>query len=393
MSEFWKNFKRGFVDSASKVSSGISGLPFKFLDNAVMRSNMKYQQGLSHETMRFQSQLNQQAIDRQNEYNDPRRVAHRARLAGVDPSVLLGGTSGAPGISGAADGVSMSGTTSHNGSSSDFFARAFSGQQLKNMESQQALIDAQAGAANAQADKDAAEAENIRQRTTDIRWYNENARQLDVLLKKAGLTKAQADARIAELEKLYQEYLSADGDIEKSQRFEMFKAELDKLRAEVGDINASTALKSEQTQTEKSQQTLNYSLSGEAASRAKHYEELTRGEQISNRDLELYGMDGNSSAFSVSLLPIVRWFEDLDSAARGDNPKGLGRVISQIVQARVDNKFQNFKDAVEFVKSTWKNTFGKLLPDSEAEVLTTLVVPPVPTPHRGSRYGVNVATH
>lgn len=257
MSEFWKNFKRGFVDSASKVSSGISGLPFRFLDNAIMRSNMKYQQGLTHETMRFQSQLNQQAIDRQNEYNDPRRVAHRARLAGVDPSVLLGGTSGAPGVSGAADGVSMSGSTSHNGSSSDFFSRAFTGQQLKNLESQQTLIDAQAGAAKAQADKDNAEAENIRQQTGDIRWYNENVRQLDVLLKKAGLTKAQADARIAELEKLYQEYITSPNDIEKSQRFEMFKAELDKIRAEVGELNASTTLKTEQTTTEKTEQSLN----------------------------------------------------------------------------------------------------------------------------------------
>lgn len=258
MSEFWKNFKRGFVDSASKVSSGIFGLPFKFFDNAFMRSNMKYQQGLTHETMRFQHQLNQQAIDRQNEYNDPRRVAHRARLAGVDPSVLLGGTSGSPGISGSADGVSMSGTTSHNGSSSsDFFSRAFTGQQLKNLESQQTLIDAQAGAAKAQADKDTAEAENIRQQTGDIRWYNANVRQLDVLLKKAGLTKAQADARVAELDQLYQEYISAQGDIEKSQRFEMFKAELDKIRAEVGELNASTTLKAEQVTTEKSEQSLN----------------------------------------------------------------------------------------------------------------------------------------
>lgn len=361
MSEFWKNFKRGFVDSASKISSGVSGLPFRFLDNAFMRSNMRYQQDLTHETMRYQSHLNQQAIDRQNEYNDPRRVAHRARLAGLDPSVLLGGSAGSPGISGSSDGVSMSAPSASHGSSSDFFSRAFTGQQLKNMESQQALTDAQAGAAKAQAEKDTAQAENIRQQTDDIRWYNQNVRQLDVLLKQAGLTKSQADARIAELEKLYQEYISAEGDIEKSQRFDMFKAELDKTRAEIGELEASASLKSEQVNTEISQQNLNtekqqtensiQALNAlEKKHRSKYNDLLLEAQKIRNvSDL------ANAVVTLTTGMPLGsscwQWLGALANRVSFNNKANdsLKRLIDSL-GARLDNRAP--KDLVDIIKNT-----------------------------------------
>lgn len=294
MSEFWKNFGRpfkefgqsfvkGFSSAGSKAATSLVGdafaLPGQFIGQAFDRSAMRFQNELIRGNMAYQAQLNQQAVDRQNEYNSPAAVAARARAAGVDPSVLLGGSPGSPGVSGASAGASLSSPSSRGSSPQDFFSRAFTGQQLKNLESQGNLTDQQAAAAKASADKDTAEAEHIRQQTDDIRWYNKNVRNLDVLLKKAGLTKAQADARIAELEKLYQEYLSADGDIESSQRFEMFKAQLDKIRAEVGDLNASAALKTEQAETEDTEQALN---SLEKEHRNEYYSLIRSAQKVKN---------------------------------------------------------------------------------------------------------------
>lgn len=156
MSEFWKNFSRGFKSAGSKVAEGFLGtvtsLPGQFIGQAFDRASMRFQNDLIRGNMAYQAELNQQAVDRQNDYNSPVAVAARARAAGVDPSVLLGGSPGSPGISGASAGASFGSPSGRSSSPQDFFSRAAGGLQLQNME-------ATRDATRAQEKKDIAEAE------------------------------------------------------------------------------------------------------------------------------------------------------------------------------------------------------------------------------------------
>lgn len=298
---FWKNIGTGLRNAGSKIGESLATTPWGMaanaasglIDQAFARSNMRYQAELNKDMMSHQANLNQAAVDRQNAYNDPTSVSARARAAGVAPSTLLGGSPGSPGVSGASSGSSL-GSVGSGGSrgSRNFFADAMNAQQLRNLESaadynQAAAAEREAAAANHQADTDLK-----KQSLSDVKWYNENVRDLDRRLKAAGVRESEANALIAELKQAYEAYMKSDGkDIANSPEYKALQAKIDNIKS-LTDVNKSVKeLNEEKKKTEESHQGLNEALKEESGQRKEDntkMQELLRTAQSIKNESDLY---------------------------------------------------------------------------------------------------------
>ncbi len=116
------------------------------------------------------------------------------------------------------------------------------------------------------------------------------------------------------------------------------------------------------------------------------------GMELSNRDYEYYGIDKNTDFMGVPLLPVVRWFEDLERSMKYQEPKGLGRLLSSLVTGFGKRVFNDVKSVTDFIQTIWKEQFNTHLPEKDAEDLANIVVPAVNGKHYGARHGVHIST-
>lgn len=209
--------------------------------------------------MEKQNEYQIAAEQRANEYNSIGAQVERARQAGVSSLAAIGsgGAGGLMSVSSAPSGATPSGSSPSGGAPAGPQAQYFDFARAADIGADIQLKKSQADAAAAQAERDRAHAANLNQETADKQWYNANVRNLDKKLKEAGVTSAQAKATVDKLNAAYEAYISAQGDIERSEKYQAFKLQLDKVRSEIGELQASAVLKTEQTTTEQSEQALN----------------------------------------------------------------------------------------------------------------------------------------
>lgn len=300
---FWKNIGTGLRNAGSKIGESLATTPWSMsanaasslIDQAFARSNMRYQADLNKDMMSHQATLNQASVDRQNAYNDPTSVSARARAAGVAPSTLLGGSPGSPGVSGASSGASLGsvGSGGSRGSSQNFFANAMNAQQLRNLSAAADLSEASAEERRAAAANSKADTDLKIQSLADIRWYNDNIRDLDKQLKQAGVDDAKANALVAQLRQAYEAFMKSnkDGDFSNSPEYLAFLKEQDKIQSII-DLNKSAKdFNEEKKETEDSQQGLNEALKEESGQRKEDnskMQELLRTAQSIKNESDLY---------------------------------------------------------------------------------------------------------
>lgn len=378
---FWKNIGQGFRNAGSEIGSGLAKTPFQLIthsatgliDKAFAKLNMRYQSEINKGLMSHQAKLNQAAVDAQNAYNDPRSVSARARAAGLDPSVLLGGSPGSPGVSGASTGVSGSSVGSGGSSSRSqhFFANAMNAQQLKNLEAAENLSNKQADQAAAAADESRSRARNLDIDTSQKQWYFDNMNNIEKQIRSNVRDSSEAQAQIDKLNSAFESWKHAETPESSSKAKQEFEAILDNLKVNYGVKISEQNLNEAKVATEETQQDLNKAKT----STEETQQDLNKANESYTKALESYQSTVNESLKDFGLTPnstvggiVLGLGRTLINALGGPNQSTsemLNNNISKLIRLIIDispmgKAHESLQKAFNFVYSSFSS-----LPDEK----------------------------
>lgn len=239
------------------VASGLTGALFGGLQ---AKRNWKYQQKqmalqqkYNLENMQKQFEYQREAWKRENEYNDPSKVAARYRFAGIAPAAALGSGSSGAGIAGSMGTPDSSVPTPGGNVDTSTYHPTLTPVEMMRARNEKNVSDATVNKLNAEADK-------LRGDTKDPD-ITKRLQLLDVDRVEIAKESERIQKDILEIEKDYKEYdKQADLSIKQQILFETM-AKIDKLLAdkEVSEemkkkLQADRDLIQERVNTEKSKQ-------------------------------------------------------------------------------------------------------------------------------------------
>lgn len=217
------------------------------------RKEMALQQDYNLENMQKQFDYQQEAWNRENEYNDPRNAVARWRLAGISPQAVFGNSPGGAGVAGSAGTPDVSNPSAGGNVDTSSYRPTLTPVEMMRAQNEQKIADSQADLNKALADKARGDTKD-----PDI---TKRLQLLDLDRSELAKESERIQKDILDIEKDYKEYeKQADLSIKQQILFETI-AKIDKLLAdkEVSEetkkkLQADRDLIQEQINTEKAKQ-------------------------------------------------------------------------------------------------------------------------------------------
>lgn len=217
------------------------------------RKEMALQQEYNLENMQKQFDYQQEAWNRENEYNDPRNAVARWRLAGISPQAVFGNSPGGAGVAGSAGTPDVSNPSAGGNVDTSSYRPTLTPVEMMRAQNEQKIADSQADLNKALADKARGDTKD-----PDI---TKRLQLLDLDRSELAKESERIQKDILDIEKDYKEYeKQADLSIKQQILFETI-AKIDKLLAdkEVSEetkkkLQADRDLIQEQINTEKAKQ-------------------------------------------------------------------------------------------------------------------------------------------
>lgn len=217
------------------------------------RKEMALQQDYNLENMQKQFDYQQEAWNRENEYNDPRNAVARWRLAGISPQAVFGNSPGGAGVAGSAGTPDVSNPSAGGNVDTSSYRPTLTPVEMMRAQNEQKIADSQADLNKALAAKARGDTKD-----PDI---TKRLQLLDLDRSELAKESERIQKDILDIEKDYKEYeKQADLSIKQQILFETI-AKIDKLLAdkEVSEetkkkLQADRDLIQEQINTEKAKQ-------------------------------------------------------------------------------------------------------------------------------------------
>lgn len=217
------------------------------------RKEMALQQDYNLKNMQKQFDYQQEAWNRENEYNDPRNAVARWRLAGISPQAVFGNSPGGAGVAGSAGTPDVSNPSAGGNVDTSSYRPTLTPVEMMRAQNEQKIADSQADLNKALADKARGDTKD-----PDI---TKRLQLLDLDRSELAKESERIQKDILDIEKDYKEYeKQADLSIKQQILFETI-AKIDKLLAdkEVSEetkkkLQADRDLIQEQINTEKAKQ-------------------------------------------------------------------------------------------------------------------------------------------
>ena len=217
------------------------------------RKEMALQQEYNLENMQKQFDYQQEAWNRENEYNDPRNAVARWRLAGISPQAVFDNSPGGAGVAGSAGTPDVSNPSAGGNVDTSSYRPTLTPVEMMRAQNEQKIADSQADLNKALADKARGDTKD-----PDI---TKRLQLLDLDRSELAKESERIQKDLLDIEKDYREYeKQADLSIKQQILFETI-AKIDKLLAdkEVSEetkkkLQADRDLIQEQINTEKAKQ-------------------------------------------------------------------------------------------------------------------------------------------
>lgn len=146
--------------AAGAVGNIASGAANALFGGIQARRNWKYkkkemalQQKYNLENMQKQFDYQQEAWNRENEYNDPRNAAARWRLAGISPNAVFGNSPGGAGVAGSAGTPDVSNPSAGGNVDTSTYHPTLTPVEMMRVQNERKVADSQADLNNALANK------------------------------------------------------------------------------------------------------------------------------------------------------------------------------------------------------------------------------------------------